>query len=286
MRNSPCLRRPQSAFTLVEVLVVIAILGLLVGLLLPAVQMARESARRAQCSSQLKQVGLAILHYENVRRVFPPAFTRNPDHNLLTFVLPYMEQQAVYDRFDLAQDWSAPANRRARDVDLPVFVCPSTPGGRKHVADYAACTLIASTAWRPLVDAGRLRPRSDWTNLFQPQAWHCTAAADVRDGLSNTAMLFEDCGRPQSYRAGLFEPGRSITGAAWADDDAPFWIQSTCGQGQFFNCSRNNEIYSFHPGGYNFLYGDGGVRFHSESIDPEVFVSLFTHAAGDVARWP
>ncbi len=274
-------RGVRPAFTLVEVLVVLAIVGMAAAVLLPAVQAAREASRRAQCASRLRQVGLALAQYESLRGVFPAAFTRRPNHNVLTFLLPHLEQQAVYDRFDLASDWSAAANRAAREVDLAVFVCPTAPGGRRYVSDFAAGTLITASVWNPLVAAGLIRQRRDWTNLFSATAGQCTTAAEVRDGLSQSFMLFECAGRPQSWRLGQLEPGRTITGAAWADDQAPFWVHSLCNGAQMFGCSNNNEIYAFHPAGANFLYGDASVHFHAQAMAPDVFVSLFTKAAGD-----
>jgi len=282
--GSLCRCRP--GFTLVEVLVVIAVIGTLVGLLLPAVQSARESARRARCSSHLKQIGLGILNYESARRVFPPTFTRDPNHHLLTFLLPYVEQQAVYAKYTFAKNWSAAENKAARDTDIAVFICPSAPGQRKYCSDYAAGTLIESGVWKPLVSAGALTMRPEWTNLFLSDAWRCTKIAEVTDGLSNTFMLFEVAGRPDSYRLGTLEPNQTISGARWADDESPFWVHNMCNGSQLVNCSNNNEIYAFHPAGANFLYGDGSVRFHSETIDPETFVSLFTRAAGDTVRPP
>ena len=273
--------RRRRAFTLVEVLVVLAIVSMVAALLLPAVQTAREASRRAQCASRLRQVGLALAQYESVRGVFPAAFTRRPDHNVLTFLLPHLEQQAVYDRFNLARDWSAAANRPAREVDLPVFLCPTAPAGRRYVSDFAAGTLITSGVWTPLLAAGTIRPRSDWTNLFSPTAGRCTLAAEVRDGLSQSFMFFECAGRPQSWRLGQFEPGRAISGAAWADDQAPFWVHSVCHGAAMFGCSNNNEIYAFHPAGANFLYADVSVHFHTPEMAADVFVSLFTKAAGD-----
>ncbi len=271
----------RPAFTLVEVLVVLAIVGMVAAVLLPAVQAGREASRRAQCAGRLRQVGLAMVQYESLRGVFPAAFTRRPNHNVLTFLLPHLEQQAVYDRFDLGRDWSAAANRSAREVDLAVFICPTAPAGRRFVSDFAAGTLITPGVWNPLVNAGVIRQRSDWTNLFSPTAGRCTPAAEVRDGLSQSFMLFECAGRPQSWRLGHFEPGRTTSGAAWADDQAPFWVHSVCNGAALFGCSNNNEIYAFHPAGANFLYGDASVHFHVPEMAPDVFVSLFTKAAGD-----
>jgi prepilin-type processing-associated H-X9-DG protein len=192
----------------------------------------------------------------------------------------------VYAKYTFCKDWSAAENKPARDVDLAIFVCPSAQGARKYVSDYAAGTLIEKSVWKPLVDAGVITPRPEWRNLFSPNAWQCTRVADVADGLSNTFMLFEVAGRPASYRRGLIEPGRTITGSRWADDEAPFWIHAVCSSFQIVNCSNNNEIYSFHPSGANFLYGDGSVRFHGETIAAETFVSLFTPACGDLVSAP
>jgi len=272
------------AFTLVELLVVIAVTGTLVAMLLPAVQAAREAARRGQCASHLRQIGLGILNYESVHRLFPPTFTRTPNHHVFTFLLPYVEQQAVYAVYTFARNWSAAENRPARDTEIALYRCPSALGGRKFVSDYAAGTLIDSGLWKPLVSAGVLSNRSDWSNLFPPHSWQCRSIAAVSDGLSNSFMLFEVAGRPDSYRGGQIEPGRTISGSRWADDESPFWVHNVCNGLQLINCSNNNEIYSFHPTGANFLYGDGSVRFHSETIDPDAFVTLFTRAAGDVAR--
>ncbi len=287
----------RPAFTLVELLVVIAVMGILMALLLPAVQAAREAARRMQCSNHLKQIGLAILNYEQVHGVYPPPKTRRPRHNVLAFLLPYLEQGPVYQAYDFNYNWSATRNRPARRTDIPTFLCPTAPGNRTvdgrryHVTDYANCENIHSMVWRPLVAGGVIAPRPSWYNLFQPYWAGASRAADVRDGLSNTFMFFECGGRPLKYlengRRGdpLATPKEPISGAEWASDEAEFWIHEVCGQGtRLFNCSNRNEIYSFHPGGANFLYGDGSVHFQSETMRTETFVSLFTRAGGDVVK--
>lgn len=285
-------RRVSAAFTLVELLVSIAIIGTLVALLLPAVQAAREAARRMQCTSHLRQIGLAILQYENTNRVFPPAYTRVPQHNMLCFILPYVEQGAVHDRYHFDRHWSAIQNRPATETDIPVFVCPSAPGGRQYVTDYATCEDFMPVVKSILMAAG-VPPRSDWENLFRARRMpdypnsRLTRMADVRDGLSNTFMLFEDGGRPEKWIDGrrgdpAASPVEPISGARWADDEVEFWVHTVCGATQMLNCANTNEIYSFHPGGANFLYGDGSVHFHSETIDANAFVSLFTRAAGDI----
>jgi len=281
--------RPTHGFTLVELLVVIAIIGVLIALLLPAVQAAREAARRMRCTNNLKQIGLALHNYESCYGVFPPAYSRRPGHNMLTFLLSYLEQQPVYDRYRWDLPWDDAANDPATHVDLDVFLCPSADSGRHYVADYATCEYIPNNqARRDLIASGALTARRRWDGLFEkgpPGDDYAPAnpISAIRDGLSNTFMLFEDAGRPIGYEDGNVTGTANVSGAEWASRHAEFWIHLLCGP-RIINCSNNNEIYSFHPGGANFLYGDGSVHFQPETIDPETFVSLFTRAAQDVAR--
>ncbi len=286
----------RAAFTLIELLVVIAIIGILIALLLPAVQAVREAARRMQCKNHLKQIGLGILNYESVHREFPLPKTVRPDHNLLTLLLPYVEQHTNYDRYDWNSNWSSTKNRPARENEIETFLCPTAPSNRTckkrryYATDYANCEHIHGSITGPLVAAGVIKARPSWYNLFQPYWEGPSRAAAVRDGLSNTFMLFECSGRPLKYlengRRGdpNATPKEPMSGAEWASAEAEFWIHEVCNGSQLFNCSNRNEIYSFHPGGANFLYGDGSVHFHSETIEAETFVSLFTRAGGDVAR--
>jgi prepilin-type N-terminal cleavage/methylation domain-containing protein/prepilin-type processing-associated H-X9-DG protein len=278
----------RRAFTLIELLVVVAIIGTLIALLLPAVQSARESARRIRCANNLKQIGLALHGYLEAHEVFPPAYTRDPGHNMLTFLLPHLELQDVYDRYDWGKPWDDAANRPATRVDLAVFVCPSAPDGRRYVSDYATCEYIVSTVRDDLLAAGHLSPRENWDGFFKKgvggESAPSTSLANVRDGLSNTFMLYEDAGRPLGYREGSPTGSETISGSQWASEDAEFWIHEVCHTSQMFNCLNTNEIYAFHPGGANFLYGDGTVHFQGELMPPETFVSLFTRAGGDLPQ--
>lgn len=289
---NPPYSAPRRAFTLVELLVVIAIIGVLTALLLPAVQMAREAARRMDCSSRMRQIGLALHNYESMAGHLPRCKTVSPGHNILTFLLPYIEQENVYEQFDLDENWRAVVNRPARMNHIEAFQCPTAPSPRTigsttyYVTDYATCEYIDGAASSPLVEAGIIEDRRNWENMIRPHAKGCTRLADVRDGLSNTFMFFECAGRPYKYEAGRrgdpeASPKEPISGAEWADPDVEFWLHDYCGQSQLFNCSNCNEIYAFHPGGANFVYGDGSVHFHSETIEADVFVSLFTRDAGD-----
>jgi len=272
-------------------LVVITIIGILIALLLPAVQAAREAARRMQCTNNLKQLGLAIHNYENTHGEFPPSAAYKKDyysHSLLAYLLPFIEQQAIYDKYHWDKYWNASENKEAIETDIAIFVCPSAPHGRKYVADYAVADLFGNPAKEVLISAGHITERANWAGIL---CWggYGSTAADVRDGLSNTFMLFEDAGMPKEYIAGKatgqdIQDGSEGSGL-WADELAHFTINRTCNVKNVVNCDNNNEVYSFHPGGAMFLYGDGSVHFHAQSIDPELFFSLYTREAGDVVSF-
>ncbi len=308
-------RRANRAFTIVELLVVIVIIALLLGLLLPAVQAARSAAWQVVCRNKMRQIGLAIQNYHDTHQQFPPskwgiedASDPRSKHHVLTFILPYLEQQSLYDRFDFRYHWNDNANSDNLDASqrhLPqLFVCPEAPrdyfyGNKEYfVSDYAACEKITrSGGIKTMIENGVLADRPEYrgfNGILQPAAWgsdsYTVTAAMITDGLSNTMLFFENAGRPFQYQAGRVRKTVSastsaVTGANWADHLAPTWIHDTCGPGgtQMFNCSNENEVYAFHPGGANFVYGDAAVHFHSEAMHPEVFVSRFTAFAADLA---
>jgi type II secretory pathway pseudopilin PulG len=126
---------------LVEVLTVVAIVGILVALLLPAVRSSPEAARRVQCANNLKQIALALQNYESVYHSLPPAYTVDSDgrplHSWRTLILPYLEQKSLYDRIDLSKSWDDPANKEACEISLSVYQCPSAacpPGHTTYLA--------------------------------------------------------------------------------------------------------------------------------------------------------
>jgi len=131
-------RRPAWAFTLVELLVVIAIIGILIALLLPAVQAAREAARRMSCSNNLKQIALAVANYESGLKTYPPSriifrppgSTRTTVNGMLTLILPYIEQTNLAEIYDYGKGFDHADNQQAVNMPIPVYQCPSVPGDR------------------------------------------------------------------------------------------------------------------------------------------------------------
>jgi prepilin-type N-terminal cleavage/methylation domain-containing protein/prepilin-type processing-associated H-X9-DG protein len=288
----------RRGFTLVELLVVIAIIGILIMLLLPAIQAARESARRMTCASNLRQIGLGILQYENARKEFPPPYTdKPPRHSAYPFIMPYLEVKSVAANYRMNKDWNSPENLPIVETDIALFVCPTapsvprtaTPSGRS-IADYGACVNLDPTLAKKLVAAGKIQKRAndEYFGFFQIQTAtypSCPSRIQikhVKDGLSHTMMWFEDGGRPLEYIGHSRTNNTDVPGARWANFESYWIIHYSCADdSQVFNCYSNNEIYSFHNGGCNFLYGDGAVRFHANSLNVDVFVSLFTRASGD-----
>ncbi len=227
----------RHAFTLVELLVVIAIIGILVGLLLPAVQAAREAARRMQCSNNLKQVGLALHNYESAYRAWPaqssgpstgPQFVARRG-SWFTAALPFFEQDGLYKSFDSMKHWHEPANQPAVMANIPTLRCPSAPDRVGFewtvLVDYAnASSTTAITSPRTFFNGaitdyanvggvgtqlnGVLPLSSQLSDPLNCGILKTTSVrlAEVTDGLSNTLLLVECAGRPGLYQKGRLVP--------------------------------------------------------------------------------
>ena len=214
--------RRSHAFTLVELLVVIAIIGILIALLLPAVQAAREAARRTQCQNNLKQIALALLNYEQAAQSFPPAITRVGWENVwdgkilrenwVICILPYLEQVGLYNSFQRGVPISDPVHASLRGTMLSVMMCPSDPYNRQM------CSLSGGNWARGNYGANMLNswPGNDeaWNDPLRRGIMDVNRAiplSEIRDGASNTILVAE-------LRAGLHPTDRRGT-----------WAMALCG---------------------------------------------------------
>ena len=308
----------KRGFTLVELLVVIAIIGMLVGLLLPAVQQAREAARNMACTNNLKQLGLAMLNYEAQIRALPPVYAesyqpnKNPygRHSGMTFILPYLEQNAVYQMFDLKKNFNdtstnsgGGSNAEACKNDINMFYCPSAPKeSRQYCTDYVGMTLMNDWVVRYSNNTcGTSRPVEIVMGALSPYdnyktRWGCFGPqeprklGEIRDGASNTFLFFEDAGRPTFYEHGIQKEFTAVGGegnrveadmlADWANPATGSWNHIAAMP--MVNQHNAGEVYSFHIGGSNTLNCDGSVHFINTGVSADTFFSLFTYNKGDL----
>ncbi len=294
-------------FTLVELLVVIAIIGILIALLLPAVQAAREAARRIACQSNLKQIGVALHNYHNTFRVLPASTTFWPHgHTWVPPVLPYVEQKNLQDLYRWDADWDDPLNQPAINTHLAVLQCPSTPDGDARIDQVRSGITAATSDYAPvtgvswlLMQMGLVPPTPDGRGVMSHNS--ATRFADIRDGTSNTLVIAEDAGRPtfwtsQGLGPATDYPGNGnlpvidgrVYGAGWADIACSiplhgFTYDGLSGPGPCpINCTNNNEAFGFHPGGVDAVFADGAVHFLSETMNIAVYAALITRAGGEV----
>jgi prepilin-type N-terminal cleavage/methylation domain-containing protein/prepilin-type processing-associated H-X9-DG protein len=295
--------RRRLGFTIVELLVVIAIIGVLVSLLLPAVQAAREAGRRVQCQNHLKQLGVALHNYHDTLKAFPPSHLAAPwRHNWAPFLFPYLEQQNLQDVYNWSAHWYSPANQSAINVHVEVLWCPSAPGGPDRTDQLGGGLTAATSDFAPptgvapaVKQSGLIPQTQNLTGALRPN--QKTAMSDIRDGTSNTLVFAEDAGRPTFYIAsGLGPPNNNpgagnlpvingrVQGAGWADFVNSIPLHSSLPDGLTMpgpcgiNCTNNNEAFGFHPGGVNIVFCDGSVRLVQENIGLAVYAALITKA--------
>ena len=309
-----CRRR---GFTLVELLVVIAIIGILIALLLPAVQAAREAARRMQCSNKLKQLGLACHNYHVTFGCFPVSIAYGPSGDgvagsiqfngkgWIVSCLPFMEQQPLYNQFEpffQGDMWAGggikhPDCEPLMQTQLPALQCPSDPSVQK-LSDKQyqwVGTMVALTSYKGVI--GNTCMGGAWTEINKEPTpsdchngsncpgifWrhnyiHPVKIRDVLDGTSNTFLIGEDVPKYNHHSTAFYCNGD------YASCHAPL---------NYFPEPNTPDhwptVMSFrskHPGGAQFCRADGSVSFISENIDHFLYQSLSTKAGGEVASVP
>ena len=265
MNSAPVARR--TGFTLVELLVVIAIIGVLVGMLLPAVQQVREAARRTQCANNQRQIGLAFQNHHSAQMKFPPGVTDwrpffggdTSNRNLAwsVFLLPYMEQQNVFDQLDLSLAYDHPDNLAGGAVVIETFLCPSalSPTSSSNTVQLAFTDYGGIFGER--INSPNNPPKG--LMIFDQALRH----ADITDGSSNTLIVAEDSQRRNAH----WINGLNVFDQAFAINNAPAF---------------ENDIRSNHPSGANGVFADGHVQFLSEQIQLRTLGAICTRSKGEI----
>jgi prepilin-type N-terminal cleavage/methylation domain-containing protein/prepilin-type processing-associated H-X9-DG protein len=284
----------RRAFTLVELLVVIAIIGILVALLLPAVQAAREAARRTKCLNNFKQVTNAFQLFHDVHKEFPAAqevaykpgagqnTTVNTNHGYNAYILPHLEEQPLADQYDYSIAWNAGTNAaittNARTaVDIPAFLCPSSEHISKAQSDLAGIVGADAGTYNTYPERGMTLisgcfcTGGDYASgVLIPvpgsNAQKATSRIKIKqitDGTTKSMMIGESGGREDGNRF-------------WGDGDNSFTHHGV------INTARGNELFADHPGGINIGLADGSARFISEFTSKKVVDFLATRSGGEL----
>jgi prepilin-type N-terminal cleavage/methylation domain-containing protein len=295
----------RTAFTLVELLVVIAIIGVLVALLLPAVQAAREAARRTKCQNNLKQIGLAALQFEDTNKRLPPGAVWNnagtEKGSVHVYLLPYLEQSPLYNAFDFTNasieksTFPGTTTLIASSV-IQTFLCPSDPHPKLYYQTQASQNYAASRGPTDVFDNPACPCPNPWTSLAQspfdnaknfagPFTRLATQVrlAEITDGLSSTIFFGEV--RPKCSEHVRNGWAATNNGSGFCTTLIPINFDSchetaanSCNQ----PCNWSTELgfKSLHANGAFFMFGDGSVRFLSQSIDHALYQNLGAKADG------
>ncbi len=280
-----------SAFTLVELLVVIAIIGILIALLLPAVQAARSAARRASCTNNLKQIGMALHNYHDTYRVFPAGSLPSLVSGF-TAILPYIEQGNTYDLYDFGLHYSNPHNKQVVNQVVATYLCPSMTLPRE-VPNVPCDETGAPSSY--LLSEGTDDYMKTSDGMF-PLVWPASdynsrprRFADVTDGTSNTIACGETTYHMDDYLYSAHTcaalSGQCRWGTArWGVGYPKVSLGTTLKPFNLHKSAGNGGFQSMHPGGVNFVLGDGSVRFLAETIELDTFNALATIGGGEVVE--
>jgi len=299
----------RAGFTLIELLVVVTVISILIGLLLPAVQAAREAARRTRCQNNLKQINLATLNYHGSFQHFPPGarLHRRDGKKSVSWrvlLLPLLEQHAIYADIDPQEDGGA-ASSDAETIAFPFYSCPSLPPAESKLKPSHYYGVGGA-----VIGQERLQLKPDLygdiyvNGLLYPGSK--TRMAEVTDGQSHTLIFGERTFYPSEWLRGAIkygQPPNKIRSYATMNVLLPINFDPS-GQGALpvaadmiqadgctkepWDCLRRVNYRPFgsvHPGGAQFAFSDGSVHFLNESLDVTILMELATKGRGEVNRW-
>ncbi len=335
------IQKNRSAFTLIELLVVIAIIAILISLLLPAVQSAREAARRIQCVNNMKQFGLGIFNYESSKGCFPAGFvaqsrftavpcTSSWGHTWSNYIMPYLDQGNKYAALNFSHPAGFPQNTSIWEFSVAVFLCPSDTKADQSRTTFKITQISYASVFGltesiannygtlPTSQNAELCGAIRSEGIFGRNVFYPISA--VTDGLSNTLMAGETSRFREEPPMSRFNIGN--VGGSWSGEDlgtpprytgwgdirisggayvvprlnsrpyigSPTWVTSPSNgthSKTWIDDPRSLSLGQFgfrslHPGGANFLMGDGSVRFIKESIDILTYRALGTRSGGEV----
>lgn len=315
--------RTRAGFTLIELLVVIAIIAVLIALLLPAVQQAREAARRTQCKNNLKQLGLSLQNFHDNFKRFPAGaqedvyalgvtsgatFIRGT--SWIVFILPYMDQAALYKQYDFTRAYNAAPNGTVVGATIvPAIYCPSGPAPKTYLDPNAGVTTNPSTHYYGVMGPSS-RANPSLVVLNGKTYSHVVGSQTANNAYSTTGLLGQYRDNPGSVTTGFYtsfalnKDGSSNTflvaelsktlpsgvsqyrtwirgnnGGSGTTKNVTYPINST-----FYNGSNNFNDISFgsdHVGGCHVLMADGTVRFINQNIDLSLYKSLASRQSGE-----
>jgi prepilin-type N-terminal cleavage/methylation domain-containing protein/prepilin-type processing-associated H-X9-DG protein len=309
--------RRTSGFTLIELLVVIVVIGLLIALLLPAVQSAREVSRRLHCANNLKQMGLAIASYHQAHNVIPPGFvvgldSATPGWGWGFYLLPQLEQQVAYNSANVDLPIFFPGNRTVYTHTVGTFLCPSSPDMGRFDPGYLGSRMVGTADPAISQYVGSL-------GAIQASVQLPVGGTPLKgDGVffQNSSISYSDVtdGTSQTFFVG--ERSRNVSDSIWAGVittsglhcTKSSWPVKSCYGNVFLVLGRTGGVepadqghigdindhllnsrkagpdgfWSLHSQGSNFLMGDGSVRFIKQSIVPAVFIGLASRAKGEI----